>query len=688
MQRGALDAVARCSRRASLALLLIGAFPGSDAWCATFGGPLEWPLARPARVLTGGFGEPRSNHFHAGLDLSTSGRVGAAVLAPADAWLERVRTSGVGYGRSIYLRTDDDRLLVFGHLDTFSTEVAAHVDSVQRSTGDYEQDLRPPVGRFRYAAGTRVGWTGQSGAGGPHLHMEVRHGDFALNPLLAGLAVPDSVPPRLERLILEPLDEHSWVERGAAPQVHVLRAREDTLVVEGRARLTLVAVDATNSSRGLPVHTLVARWEGTWVECRMDSVSWVGEMSQSGWLLDRGRVTGSDGVILDAPAGWRPRFLASSRPERLPVELVQVAAGAPAHPLELYARDAAGHEVTRRVWLRGPLAHERGPASRRSPTPRRRATKARATAAAPPRWEFACLPDQRVRVRVSSVDASLGDVRIERGLTRGMPDDGADATWDGVAWSAVLHASGTPDPEGLWIKGRLSSGKEWLHRGAFALWPTATPMVGRVESWASFSIEPDQAYESGVVMARAMALAGIPAGATGVRAALHLLPVQPPLRRPARVTLALPADVARDHVGLYRRDDDRDRWAWADADFDSARRSFGIETDRLGQFALLRDVTPPAVTLLAAPARARGSSYSTWALTARVTDTASGVVGRASGFTVDGVRVPTEWDAEQRLLRWRPLAPPAPGRHAYRVEAVDRAGNRKVRSGVFVIASR
>ena len=43
------------------------------------------------------------------------------------------------------------------------------------------------------------------------------------------------------------------------------------------------------------------------------------------------------------------------------MDLVHVAAGDPPRALELYARDAAGNEVKRRVWLRGPHPAERGP---------------------------------------------------------------------------------------------------------------------------------------------------------------------------------------------------------------------------------------------------------------------------------------------------------------------------------------
>ena len=143
---------------------------GGNASAPSFGAPLRWPLAGAARPLRGGFGETRSNHFHAGLDLSTGQRIGAPVFAPGTGTLERVRTSGVGYGRSLYLRLTDGRLIVLGHLDAFEPRLAAWVDSVQRATATYEQDLWPEAGLFRYAVGDPMAWSGESGAGPPHLH--------------------------------------------------------------------------------------------------------------------------------------------------------------------------------------------------------------------------------------------------------------------------------------------------------------------------------------------------------------------------------------------------------------------------------------------------------------------------------------------------------------------------------------
>lgn len=691
LQRNRRERIARCSRAAVLALLFLYAGAGL-ASADPFGSTLRWPLAIEPRIMRGGFGEPRSNHFHAGLDLSTRQRVGADVLAPADVWVERVRASGGGYGRSLYLKTGDGRLIVFGHLDAFAPDLAAYVDSAQRATGEYEVDLWPPAGRFPFAAGARVAWSGESGAGPPHLHVEVRHGDFALNPLLAGLAVPDTLPPALVKLVLEPLDERSWVERGAAPYTRTLRARPDTVLVEGRVRVTLVASDRTNASVNLPVRTVGARWNGASVECRMDSVSWAGEMSQLEWLLDVGRVAGSDGVILDAPAGFRPRFLHASQPESLAVNLVAVAPGAEPLPLELYATDAAGNTASARLYLRGPRETERGAGHRESPPAKpakRGARRAAPTPAHTPlaRWEFASLPDRRLRVRVMGAPAGLRDVRFERGVARGLASDSALATWDGRAWSAILDLSNTPDPEGLWIKGARADRTAWWQRGSFALWPTGSPLPMRLEDWAGTRIERDRVYEPGVIVARTTSITGAPAGARGVRAAVELLPVSPPLQKPIPLMLAPPADLPREKLGVYHRDRDTDAWDWIDADWDSVARAFRVNAGRLGQFAMLRDTTPPSVTVLTPAARPAAGDYARWRLSARVRDAASGIRGRESAFTVDGARVPTEWDAEEGVLRWRPRVAPTPGTHRWRLEVTDRVGNRAVRSGTFVIAS-
>jgi hypothetical protein len=78
-------------------------------------------------------------------------------------------------------------------------------------------------------------------------------------------------------------------------------------------------------------------------------------------------------------------------------------------------------------------------------------------------------------------------------------------------------------------------------------------------------------------------------------------------------------------------------------------------------------------------------AYSRWALEARLNDDGSGVGARTTWFEVDGRRVPSEWDSEERILRWRPRRAPAKGAHRFTVIATDRAGNERRAGGRFVM---
>ena len=75
--------------------------------------PYVTPLASTPG-LSSGFGEFRTAHFHAGLDYSTDQVEGKEVRAVADGWVERVRCSGVGYGRAIYLHLADGHTAEIG----------------------------------------------------------------------------------------------------------------------------------------------------------------------------------------------------------------------------------------------------------------------------------------------------------------------------------------------------------------------------------------------------------------------------------------------------------------------------------------------------------------------------------------------------------------------------------------------
>ena len=58
--------------------------------------PFDFPL-----LLSGNFGELRSNHFHGGVDFKTQGVVGKPIRCIADGYISRVTVTPGGYGQAV-----------------------------------------------------------------------------------------------------------------------------------------------------------------------------------------------------------------------------------------------------------------------------------------------------------------------------------------------------------------------------------------------------------------------------------------------------------------------------------------------------------------------------------------------------------------------------------------------------------
>ncbi|MCX6831429.1 MAG: M23 family metallopeptidase, partial [candidate division Zixibacteria bacterium] len=162
-----------------------------------------WPLPY-GKELSSSFGDWRTRHYHAGLDIRTGGAVGRPVVAPADGYVMRLSTSYYGYGKALYFAMPDGNVAVFGHLDHFRPEVEDYVAKEQIASQSYNQNLILDAARFRYHRGDTICFSGQSGVGAPHLHFEIRTANNEpLNPLgFDGLKVSDTQPPEFRRLRL------------------------------------------------------------------------------------------------------------------------------------------------------------------------------------------------------------------------------------------------------------------------------------------------------------------------------------------------------------------------------------------------------------------------------------------------------------------------------------------------------
>ena len=338
--------------------------------------------------------------------------------------------------------------------------------------------------------------------------------------------------------------------------------------------------------------------------------------------------------------------------------------------------DAAGNSTERVVVLRAPRANEVGPDLSRIGAGK---------AAAELQWSFSALPGRNLRVRVVGTPPGLQQVRIERGREgRGS----APAMWQGGAWVAVLEMSGIPDEEGFWLKGTGADGKAYWQRGAFRIWPAGTNMLLQADPAANVGIGLAQVFEPLVALTRMMPLDPAPGGGrTAVTPTLQWLPADLPIRLPVPIVLSLPVGVGPQRLGLYRRKHAGEPWEFVRARYDSVNRNLQQEVPQLGEYALLRDDAPPVVEPIAPARKPVAGPYSRWTLSASVRDAGSGIEGRETAFRIDGVLVPSEYDSEEGMLRWRPLNPPLAGRHSYEVVVTDRAGLRTVKRGSFVLDS-
>ncbi|MCF8238020.1 MAG: M23 family metallopeptidase [Saprospiraceae bacterium] len=187
-------------------LIFLGVYSISNVVGQTLGSPIKHPL-----VLTGGFGELRPDHFHAGVDLrSKNGQAGDPILATGAGFISRAIIQRDGYGRALYIQHPDGRTTLYAHLSAFMPILQAHVDTIRYASRREEIDLVFEAGQFPVVRGQILGTMGKTGrANGVHLHYEVRDKNIhiALDPVQNGLQIRDRIPPVFRGLKFYALDD-------------------------------------------------------------------------------------------------------------------------------------------------------------------------------------------------------------------------------------------------------------------------------------------------------------------------------------------------------------------------------------------------------------------------------------------------------------------------------------------------
>lgn len=210
-----------------------------------------WPTdASP--YLSSTFGETRSAHFHAGLDIKTWGREGYRVFASREGIIHRLVISERGYGKAIYLKHPDNTYTVYAHLQRFHPDIQALADSIRLTNYSTQLDVVLDSLNLKVEQREIIGYSGSTGIGPPHLHFEVRESlQNPVNALETNLTIPDELPPVFSGLIVEPISPESGVNGQPVSKLFKPRKTGDiydygTIGIKNKVGLAVNVYDKAN----------------------------------------------------------------------------------------------------------------------------------------------------------------------------------------------------------------------------------------------------------------------------------------------------------------------------------------------------------------------------------------------------------------------------------------------------------
>ena len=135
-----------------------------------FVAPFDFPL-----LLSGNFGELRTDHFHSGVDFKTQGVVGKPIRCVADGYICRASVTPGGYGKALYVMHDNGYMTVYAHLDRFPDGIDKRIRDYQYKNEVFRANLWFSPNEYRVKQGDFLAYAGNSGYSfGPHLHFEIR----------------------------------------------------------------------------------------------------------------------------------------------------------------------------------------------------------------------------------------------------------------------------------------------------------------------------------------------------------------------------------------------------------------------------------------------------------------------------------------------------------------------------------
>lgn len=214
--------------------------------------------------LSGTMGEVRGSHFHAGMDIKTSGISGLPVYATQSGHVSRIKVSSGGYGHALYIQHSNGETSVYAHLLKFKTKIADYVRHQQYDKQSFNLDLFPDESMFPVQRGDLIALSGNTGSSqGPHLHFELRDpNQKPINPLNKGFnEIVDDIPPFVQGIALKTMSINARITNQFGRFEYKANKRDsifyidDPIRVNGEIGVQIKAYDKLNGAsnrNGIP----------------------------------------------------------------------------------------------------------------------------------------------------------------------------------------------------------------------------------------------------------------------------------------------------------------------------------------------------------------------------------------------------------------------------------------------------
>jgi len=640
-----------------IVLLIAGLLCAARPALAAAGLPPSLQIPLPDhRGVSATFGEYREGHLHTGIDLRTGGRNGLPVVAAARGLVVRMRATRRGYGNVLYVQHDDGWVTVYAHLERFAPGPLTRTREEARARhGRYPGEIAVD-GTIEVGAGEVIAYSGESGAGLPHLHFELRAPDGEpVNPLRYLAAFPDRQAPRLRSVSWQPADAGARVDGDFRPRVDALPGGRASVPprLTGRIAIAVDADDGFTTDNRCGLYEIGAEVDGRpWYGLRFDRLRF-DRVHLSGLLYDLPRSALS-------PVHYLYKLYREAGNDLAPVAVAgdgildtrDLADGR--HAVALYAADAHGQESRAVVEVEV-------------------ANGARVIPAAATLGEAEVTTDLRqvdrtLLFRLRGAGSTLAEPRLRVQIDgREVAAPALEATPQGDYLATLALTPGQGSRADGWVAGRPSRASIPLRWVA----PEAT---------ATYRHEALEVYfPAGAVFAPlgvALDTVDLPAAERLPRRAgpVAMEPAGRVLRDAATATFYLPQADDGERLGVYRWSPVAERWAYVGGHWDGEQRTLSTGIRDLGTVAVLEDDWVPRISD-SRPRRGAVLAALPATVYVAVEERGEGVAEEGCRVELDGRVIPFEYDPDRRWLRPELDGTLAAGEHRFTVIVADKAGN-------------